>query len=51
MDNFSGNSLVSDEEYQNVSIQIYSAVLSEKKDAVTADEVTATLKWKNRKCQ
>jgi hypothetical protein len=47
----SGASMVSDEEYQNVSIQIYSNVLSQEKDAVTADEVTATLKWKNRKCQ
>jgi hypothetical protein len=47
----SGASMVSDEEYQNVSIQIYSAVVSEQKDAVTADDVTATLKWKNRKCQ
>jgi len=49
--NLSGASMVSDEEYQNVSIQIYSAVVSEKKDAVTADQVTATLQWKNRKCQ
>ena len=47
----SGASMVSDEEYQNVSIQIYSAVLSERKGAVTADEVTAALKWKNRSCQ
>ena len=51
MTTFSGRGMVSDEEYQNVSIQTYSNVLSEEKDAVKVDEVTATLKWKNRKCQ
>lgn len=51
MTTFSGRGMVSDEEYQNVSIQIYSNVLSEEKNAVTADEVTATLGWKNRKCE
>jgi len=43
--------MVSDEEYQNVSIQIYSNVFSKEKDAVAANEVIATLKWKNRNCQ
>jgi hypothetical protein len=51
MTTFSGRGRVSDEEYQNVSIQIYSNVFSKEKDAVTADEVIATLKWKNRNCQ
>jgi hypothetical protein len=51
MSTFSGQVIASDEEYQNVSIRIYSNILSEKKHAVTADDVTATLKWKNRKCQ
>jgi hypothetical protein len=44
MDYLSGNSWVSDEEYQNVSIHIYGKIS-------TGEEVTATLEWKNRKCQ
>jgi hypothetical protein len=51
MSTFSGRGMVSDEEYQNVSIQIYSNVFSKEKDAVAANEVIATLKWKNRNCQ
>ena len=51
MTNFSGQSMVSDEEYQNVSIQIYGGVTPDGKVAVIVDEVTATLKWKNRNCQ
>jgi hypothetical protein len=47
----SGASMVSDEEYQNVSIQIYSSTSPAAKGGTTADEVTATLKWKNRKCK
>jgi hypothetical protein len=49
MDNFGGNSLVSDEEYEKVSIQIYGRLSGEA--GTTLEEVTATLKWKNRKCQ
>ena len=52
---FSGNSMVSDEEYKNVSIQIYGGlsgdVLGKRKTPATVDEVVATLKWKNRSCQ
>lgn len=48
---FSGNGMVDDEEYQNVSIRIYSETTPTGSDAVTADELAATLTWKNRKCQ
>jgi hypothetical protein len=51
MASFSGRGVVSDEEYQNVSIQIYGNVSHAGKKAATMDEVTATLKWKNRNCQ
>jgi hypothetical protein len=51
MDYLSGNSWVSDEEYENVSIQIYGGASSASKTGTTADGVAATLKWKNRKCQ
>jgi hypothetical protein len=48
---FSGRGMVSDEEYQNVSIRIYGDVSPGGEAAATVDEVTATLKWKNRNCQ
>jgi len=55
MDTFLGNSMVSDEEYQNVSIKIYGSlsggVLDDSKTPATLDEVVATVKWKNRNCQ
>jgi hypothetical protein len=50
MDVMSGNGVVSDEEYQNVSIQMYASA-SPADNGTTVDEVTATLKWKNRKCE
>jgi hypothetical protein len=38
--------------YENVSIQIYSAVsAASKKPETVADDVAATIKWTNRKCQ
>jgi hypothetical protein len=47
----SGNSLVASSEYENVSIQIYSAVSSSKKHEIVADDIAATLRWNNRKCR
>jgi hypothetical protein len=39
-------------EYENVSIQIYGATLPSKhKNEVIANEVVATVKWKNRICR
>jgi hypothetical protein len=48
-----GSSMVSHEEYQNVSIQIYSALTVNAKGRITevGDQLAATLKWKNRTCQ
>jgi len=46
----SGGSLTTNIDFQNVSIQIYGNATSEKR-GITVDEVVATLKWKNRKCQ
>lgn len=46
MDVIAGNGVVSDEEYQNISIQSYSNPA-----ASTTGALTATLRWKNRKCQ
>jgi hypothetical protein len=40
------------EEYQNVSIDIYGSYSpTDGKGGATGEEVAATLKWKNRKCQ
>ena len=47
-----GNSLVTFSEYENVSIQIYSAILpTSKKHKIAADDVAAIIRWKNRKCR
>lgn len=50
----SGRAIVSDEEYQNVSIRIYGAVSGKlfdtDKSGATVIEMVATLKWKNRDC-
>jgi hypothetical protein len=47
-----GGSLTTNIDFQNVSIQIYGDVLpSAGKGVITVDEVAATLKWKDRKCQ
>jgi len=47
-----GHSLTTNIDFENVSIQIYGdASPAAGKDGTTVDEVTATLKWKNRKCQ
>jgi hypothetical protein len=51
MTTFSGRAIVSDEEYQNVSIHIYGQVSPDGKATATMDEVTATLKWKDRNCR
>jgi hypothetical protein len=37
--------------YENMSIEIYGKVLPAKKHQIAAEDVAATLKWKNRKCQ
>jgi hypothetical protein len=47
----SGANMVSNEEYQNVSIEIYGSASPAGKSGTQVDEVAATLKWKNRKCQ
>ena len=49
----SGRGMVSHEEYQNVSIQIYSSLTVDAKGRITevGDELAATLKWKNRTCR
>ena len=47
-----GGSLTTNMDFENVSIQIYgSATSAHGKSGITVDEVAATLKWKNRKCQ
>lgn len=52
MTTFSGRGMVSNEEYQNVSIQIFGNFSpADGKDGATEEEVTATLTWKSRKCQ
>jgi hypothetical protein len=37
--------------FENVSIDIYGATSHARKHETIADEVVATIKWKNRKCQ
>ena len=52
MTTFSGRGMVSDDEYQNVSIQIFGNLSpADGKDGATVEEVTATLTWKKRNCQ
>lgn len=46
-----GQSLTTNVDFENVSIQIYGNASSAGKGGTTVDEVAATLKWKNRKCQ
>ncbi len=48
---FLGNSMIRNEEYQNVSIQIYGTLAVNDNGGFTGDEVAATLKWKKRTCQ
>ena len=50
MTTFSGHGMVTDEEYQNVSIRIFGSI-SEVGETKTPDEVAATLNWKGRKCK
>lgn len=47
---FVGQGMVSDEEYQNVSIEIYGNAVPNN-GGILADQIVATLKWKNRRCQ
>jgi hypothetical protein len=48
----SGRGTATDEEYQNVSIEIFGNFSpADGKDGATEDQVAATLKWKNRKCR
>lgn len=51
MSTFGGHGMVTDVEYQNVSIQIYGEVSEADKAVPIVDEVIATLTWKSRKCQ
>jgi hypothetical protein len=52
MTTVSGRGMVSDEEYQNVSIRIFASFSpADGKDGATLDEVAATLTWKNRRCK
>jgi hypothetical protein len=46
-----GQSFTTNVDFENVSIQIYGSASSASKGGTTVDEVAATLKWKNRKCQ
>jgi hypothetical protein len=47
-----GNSITTNTEYENVSIQIYSDDSpASGQNGITVDDVVATIKWKNRKCQ
>ncbi|MDP9264473.1 MAG: hypothetical protein M3O85_09160 [Acidobacteriota bacterium] len=46
-----GHGLVTSSEYENISIQIYSAVFpTSKKHEMVADDIAATIRWNNRKC-
>jgi hypothetical protein len=48
----SGRGMDTNEEYQNVSIDIFGSYSpTDGKGGATGEEVAATLKWKNRKCQ
>lgn len=49
----SGHSLVTSKDFENVVIQIYGDVspAAGKRGTITVDEVAATLKWKNQRCQ
>jgi hypothetical protein len=47
-----GQGLVTFSDYENISIQIYSAVLpTSKKHEMVSDDIAATIRWKNRKCR
>jgi hypothetical protein len=47
-----GNALETSDEYENVSIRIYSEVLSNSSQSgVSANDVVGTITWKRRKCQ
>ena len=46
-----GQSLTTNIDFQNVSIQIYGEASSARKGGATVDEVVATLKWKSRTCR
>jgi hypothetical protein len=47
-----GHGLTSVTEYENISIQIYGDVLPHsRKNEIVANDIAATIKWKNRKCQ
>ncbi len=47
-----GHGITTNTEYENVSIQIYSSASAVSgQGGITADDVVATIKWKNRKCQ
>ena len=47
-----GQGMTTTTDYENVTIQIYSAVSrAAGQGGITASDVAATIKWKNRKCQ
>jgi hypothetical protein len=47
-----GMGMTTSSEYENVSIDIHSYVLpGSKPRKIVAEDVTATVRWKNRKCQ
>jgi hypothetical protein len=49
---FIGSTMVTDEEYENISIRIYGEILhGSKVKHIVAEDVVATIQWKNRKCQ
>lgn len=51
MTTFEGQGMVSDDEYRNVSVQIYGNTSPAGRNGMMVDELVATLKWKNRRCQ
>jgi hypothetical protein len=47
-----GHGLTTISAYENISIEIYSRVLpTSRKREIVADDVAATIKWNNRRCQ
>ena len=47
-----GNSMVSSDEYENISIKIYGPILpTSKADEIDTANIVATITWKKRKCQ
>jgi hypothetical protein len=48
---FLGNSMETNEEYENISIQIFGTLSTSSSHEMVGEDVAATITWKNRKCQ